>query len=456
MSISDYQHLSKFYIEGGDGPPELPYQPGVALDPFTTGPCAPPAQAVTCYASGTIFSQTANTNQYTQEIRASTKFGNNYLVVGAFGMIIDGKYKAKYATPFDQYDPDVAFTQRTESFAFFAQDELKISDQIKLIGGLRYWHDRKVGDYVGVESISGLTVRFGRGGISFIDPSGTADPALITVQPSAASPSYSGLTARAEIDWKPSPGTLVYASYNRGSKSGGFTFSTGTPFPSQIVDTLNNIPYRPETLNAYEIGLKTKLGARTTFNLAAFYYDYQNYQAYVQVFATQVVRNLPAKIKGLEADFTTRPVDGLTIQLSGALQDGAVKNVLLPDGATVVTHNLPQAPSFSGNALVRYEFDLAGGRASLQADALYQGKSCFTVLCAPVEREPAYHVENVRVGFSPAGSKVDLAVFVNNLFERAYRSYAFDGSLFWGDSLGVYAKPRTWGITATVRFGSSR
>ncbi len=456
VSISDYQHLSKFYVEGGDGPPELPYQPGVALDPFTTGPCAPPAQAVTCYASGTIFSQTANTNQYTQEIRASTKFGNNYLVVGAFGMIIDGKYKAKYATPFDQYDPDVAFTQRTESFAFFAQDELKISDQIKLIGGLRYWHDRKVGDYVGVESISGLTVRFGRGGISFIDPSGTANPALVTVQPSAATPSYSGLTARAEIDWKPAPDTLVYASYNRGSKSGGFTFSTGTPFPSQIVDTLNNIPYRPETLNAYEIGLKTKLGARTTFNLAAFYYDYQNYQAYVQVFATQVVRNLPAKIKGLEADFTTRPVDGLTIQLSGALQDSAVKNVLLPDGATVVTHNLPQAPSFSGNALVRYEFDLAGGRASLQADALYQGKTCFTVLCAPVEREPAYHVENVRVGFSPAGSKVDLAVFVNNLFERAYRSYAFDGSLFWGDSLGVYAKPRTWGITATVRFGTSR
>ncbi len=72
VSISDYQHLSKFYIEGGDGDPELPYQPGVALPPNTTGPCAAPAQSVTCYASGTIFSQTANTNQYTQELRGST------------------------------------------------------------------------------------------------------------------------------------------------------------------------------------------------------------------------------------------------------------------------------------------------------------------------------------------------------------------------------------------------
>ncbi|MGL1489034.1 TonB-dependent receptor domain-containing protein, partial [Vibrio parahaemolyticus] len=93
-----------------------------------------------------------------------------------------------------------------------------------------------------------------------------------------------------EIDFKPTPDTLIYASYNRGSKSGGFTFSTGTPFPTQLVDTINNIPYRPETLNAYEVGVKAKIGASTQFNLAAFYYDYQNYQAFVQVFAAQVVR----------------------------------------------------------------------------------------------------------------------------------------------------------------------
>lgn len=454
VSISDYQHLSKFYIEGGNGVPELPYQPGVALAPFTRGPCPAPAQAVTCYASGTIFSQRALTDQYTQELRASTTIGNNYLVVGAFGMIIDGAYKAKYATPFAQYDPDVAFTQRTESYALFFQDEWKISDKFKLIGGLRYWHDHKVGDYRAVESISGLSVEWGPRAIRFFDPTGVADATGLTVTPRAASVSYSGVTARAEIDYKPTPDLLIYASYNRGSKSGGFTFSTGTPFPGQaIIDTLNGIPYRPETLNDYEIGVKARLGRNTQLNLAGFYYDYKNYQAYVQVGYTQVVRNLPAKIKGFEADLTTHPIPGLTLQLSGAVQDSEVRDVLLPDGVSIVTHDLPQAPGFTANALARYEFALAGGTASLQADALYSGKFCFTVMCAPVEREPSYHLENVRIGFTPAGGKVDLALFVNNLFNRAYRVYAFDGSLYWGDSLGVYAKPRTWGITATYRFG---
>lgn len=454
-SISDYTNLSKFYIESGDGPPELPYVPGTlgaALQ--SPGPCASPAQSVTCYPSGTIFYQQANTNQYSQEIRAAAKMGNNYLVVGAYGLIIDGKFKAKYATPFDGYDPTVTISQRTESYALFAQDEWKFSEKFKLVGGLRFWHDKKVGTYAGQEAYTGLSINFGPKGI-YYNPDGVSPNTTtgVLITPAAASPSYSGVTARAELDYKPSRDTLIYASYNRGSKSGGFTFSTGTPFPSQIIDTLNNIPYRPETLNDYEIGLKTKLGASSTFNIAAYYYDYQNYQAFVQVGFTQVVRNLPATNKGIEADLTTHPIHGLTVQLSGAVQDSEVKNVLLPDGTTLVNHNLPQAPGFSANALVRYEFALAGGKASVQADALYSGKFCFTVLCAPVENEPAYHVENARIGFTPKGSNLDLAVFVNNLFNRAYRIYAFDGSQFWGDALGVYAKPRTWGVTASYHFG---
>ena len=462
-SITDYTHLSKFYIEGGDGDPELPYVENVT--PPASAPCAAPAQSVTCYASGTIFYQRANTSQYSQEFRAAAKLGNNYLVAGAYGLIIDGKFAAKYATPFDTYDPVVAISQRTESFAFFAQDEWKISDKFKLIGGVRYWHDHKVGDYTATEVLPtyALSLHFGPSGISYNDLTGTNTPASwtygsgaasgVTITPAAAHPSYSGLTARAEIDYKPSRDTLIYVSYNRGSKSGGFTFSTGTPFPNQLVDTLNNLGYRPETLNDYEIGLKTKIGNATTFNVAAFYYDYQNYQAFVQVGFTQVVRNLPAKNKGIEADLTTHPIHGLTLQLSGAVQDSEVDNITLPDGSGPVSHNLPQAPGFSANALVRYEFPLAGGKASVQADALYSGKFCFTVLCAPVENEAAYHVENARIGFSPNGGNVDLAVFVNNIFNRAYRVYAFDGSQFWGDSLGVYAKPRTWGVTATMRFG---
>jgi iron complex outermembrane receptor protein len=453
-SITDYQNLAKFYIESDDGVPGLPYVEGAALPPFTTGPCAS-APTITCYASGTIFYQRARTQQITQELRAAANLGANYLTFGAFGMLLTGNYGAKYATPFDQYDPTVRFYQRTRSFAVFAQDEYKFDDHWKLIVGARYWRDSKLAWYTAKEAISGLSVNWGPSGINFFDPTGAADAAGITVTPSAAKPTYDGVTARAELDYKPGPDTLIYASYNRGSKSGGFTFSTGTPFPGQaLIDTLNNIPYRPETLNDYELGLKTKIGRDVQLNLAAFYYDYKNYQAYVQVGYTQLVRNLPATIKGIEAELTAHPIEGFTLQGSAAVQDSKVKNVLLPDGATLVNHDLPQAPGFSGNALVRYEFGVGGARVSLQGDALYTGKFCFSVLCAPDERQGAYHVENARIGVIPAGGKLELAFFVNNLFNRVYRSYVFDGSLYWGDALSVYGKPRTWGLTARMNFGS--
>jgi iron complex outermembrane receptor protein len=461
-SISDYQHLNKFYIESGNGPPEIPYVENIT--PPATAPCPAPNSKLTCYASGTVFFQGANVNQYSQELRLSKASDRNFLTFGAFGMIIDGNYRAKYATPFGGYDPSVRFSQRTKSFAVFAQDEYKLTDQVKLIGGLRYWRDKKEGDYraVHVLPLYALSLNFGPRGVSYTDLTGTNSPSSwtygqgksgVTITPDAATPSFSGLTARAQVDYKPSDRVLVYASYNRGSKSGGFTFSTGTPFPSQLVDTLNNLAYRPETLNDYEIGLKSTLAPGTTLNLAAFYYDYKNYQAFVQVGYTQVVRNLPAKVKGIEADFSARLAQGLTLQLSGAYQDSQVKDVLLPDGVTVVNNDLPQAPKFSGSATARYEFSLAGGTASVQADAIIQSKMCFTVMCAPVEREGGYAVANSRIGFTTAAERVDVALFVNNLFNKAYRVYAFDGSLYWGDTLGVYAKPRTWGLSVRYNFG---
>ncbi|NBU79765.1 MAG: TonB-dependent receptor, partial [Sphingomonadaceae bacterium] len=349
-SISDYQHLNKFYIESGNGPPEIPYVENVT--PPATAPCPAPNSKLTCYASGTVFFQGANVNQYSQELRLSKASDRSLLTFGAFGMIIDGNYRAKYATPFGGYDPSVRFSQRTKSFAVFAQDEYKLTDQVKLIGGLRYWRDKKEGDYraVHVLPLYALSLNFGPRGVSYTDLTGTNSPSSwtygqgksgVTITPDAATPSFSGLTARAQVDYKPSDRVLVYASYNRGSKSGGFTFSTGTPFPSQLIDTLNNLAYRPETLNDYEIGLKSTLAPGTTLNLAAFYYDYKNYQAFVQVGYTQVVRNLPAKVKGIEADFSARLAQGLTLQLSGAYQDSQVKGVLLPDGVTVVNNDLP-------------------------------------------------------------------------------------------------------------------
>ena len=458
-SITDYQYINKFNNEIGDSQPEFAYVQGAT---YTAGPC-PGVASITCYAPGTIFNQNNRTNQVSEELRAATTIGSaNYLVLGAFAMSIESHFHAQYATPFDSYDPQVQFYQQTKSFAFFAQDEYKISDQFKFIFGARYWHDKKIGCYTGHEYWTGFNIHYCPDSINFnydANPPfpGYADVTAstggsITAVPADARPSFSGLTVRTEVDYKPSANTLIYASYNRGSKSGGFSFSTGTPAALAVYDTINGIKFNPEVLNDYEIGLKTSLPGHSSLNVVAYYYDYHNYQAFVQVGYTQEIRNLQAKAKGIEAEFTSHPIPGLTLNLTGSWEESHVPDVLLPDGVTVVRHDLPQAPHWSGNALVRYEFPLAGGNASVQADSMYQSHMCFTLLCAPVEQEAAYHVENVRIGFTPKDTNVDLAFYVNNVFERAYRNYAYDGSLYSGATQSLFARPRSWGVNIRYHF----
>ena len=52
----------------------------------------------------------------------------------------------------------------------------------------------------------------------------------ITLTPEDADRTFDDVTARLELDYRVNDDLLVFASYNRGSKSGGFSFSTGTPF----------------------------------------------------------------------------------------------------------------------------------------------------------------------------------------------------------------------------------
>lgn len=242
---------------------------------------------------------------------------------------------------------------------------------------------------------------------------------------------------------------------NRGSKSGGFTFSTGTPFDPNQVTFLEGIVFEPETLNAYEIGMKSSLaGGTMMLNLAAFYYDYEDYQAFAQLGPVQTVLNQDAEAMGLEIELNARPTDRLFLQVGASFMDSEVKDILLPDTVTLVDHDLPQAPPFAANALARYEFPLGAGTASIQGDLYYTDDFCFTALCAPVEEESSYTLANARIGYAAPDGRWEVAAFVNNLFEEEYRVYAFDSSLFAGVVAGVYAKPRTYGLTVSYRFGA--
>jgi outer membrane receptor protein involved in Fe transport len=116
-------------------------------------------------------------------------------------------------------------------------------------------------------------------------------------------------TGRAVAEWKPTRDNMIYASFSRGYKGGGFN----PPTEGDL-----NSSFAPETVDAFEIGTKNSFfDRRLTLNLTGFYYKYNDFQYSVSEGLTTVTRNIDSTIYGLELESTFRPTPALSIHLTG-------------------------------------------------------------------------------------------------------------------------------------------
>jgi iron complex outermembrane receptor protein len=200
------------------------------------------------------------------------------------------------------------------------------------------------------------------------------------------------------------------------------------------------------------------LGEKATFwdgrarlNGAVFYYDYRNYQGFFLQGLTNVVQNIDATVEGGELEFAWAPVRGANLQLGLSHLESRAKNVPLPAGGLTDTQ-MPQAPRWSVNAVARYEWSIALGRLAVEADTKWNSGQYLELVNAPADYEPSYVVSNARLTFSSADDRWEIAAWVRNLADRAYRVYGLDLSAL-GFEQSVYGPPRTFGATFTYRWG---
>ncbi|MEA3108686.1 MAG: iron complex outerrane recepter protein, partial [Gammaproteobacteria bacterium] len=165
----------------------------------------------------------------------------------------------------------------------------------------------------------------------------------------------SKLTYRAILDHKFTDDLMVYGSAARGFKSGGFSlFAEGTP------------PVKPETLDAYALGLKSDwLRHRLQANLEAYDYDYKNQQVSVYISGGAALVNAAAsRIYGFDASLVAAATSDLTFHvnfgyLHGRYSSFANAPIYLQAPATCLpTPTRLPGPLTPGN--VACAFDAAG------------------------------------------------------------------------------------------------
>src|SRR4029078_9812576 len=116
----------------------------------------------------------------------------------------------------------------------------------------------------------------------------------------------------AAVNYRFSPEAMIYASFSTGFKGGG---TNPRPFYASQV-----ISFKPEVLYNWEVGAKTDLfDRRLRFDVTAFYGILKNAQIGTSVCpdgstpCAALVNGGDAHEKGVEAEFTARPIDRLSI-----------------------------------------------------------------------------------------------------------------------------------------------
>jgi iron complex outermembrane receptor protein len=389
---------------------------------------------------------------------------------------------------------------KTDSYAAFGQIDWDVTKTIRLTGGLRYSKDKKSVDesirVICLACVPGTTpdqlgslapaLDLTASAVSFADAPGVVRATAIDPATGNAtrglSDSWDAVTGTAGIQWRPSKGSLAYATYSRGYKSGGFNAGGIIAAPEA----------KPEFVNAFEAGIKQTLGP-VQLNIAGYYYAYKGLQVPLTIPVAGInlttFANLEsAKSYGVELESSWNVTRQLQLLFNYAYADSKVTSCCYidvadptgiqsgaqPAGAPVggqqfqsLTGNrLPMSPKNKLTISGIYTVEFDPGSVSFSASYDWRSNVYTNVFNRYYYRVPSAGTLDMRLLWTAKDDRYRVILFAKNVLNtlnydtavnstgtNAAQPYAMspDPRYSVNYSLGV-APPRTFGAQFQVKF----
>ncbi|MCJ2183025.1 TonB-dependent receptor [Novosphingobium sp. 1949] len=324
------------------------------------------------------------------------------------------------------------FDQIKKSLAAYTDLSYKLGGHVTLHGGLRYTHDTGrqydfTSDALGVDEVEVLNL----------------------IPSSSLRFSTDNLSGKLGADYRFDGGTLLYASVSLSYRAPSFNAQA-------FFDASELSIAKAEKVTSYEVGAKTQLlGRAVTLNTAAFYYDYRN-QQFVNVdpsTAVQTLLNVPkSRIYGAEADLTAIAASWLNIHggiglLATKILSGTVS------GTNVAGNQLANAPHFTGNLGIDITaFDGPSGTLSFHPEVAYQAGQYFEMVNVARLRQGGYALLSGHIDYESADGLWNLSAWIKNATKKQYFTSRIDLMDGFGLDYNHVGTPRTYGITAGLKF----
>lgn len=331
---------------------------------------------------------------------------------------------------------------------------------LSMTGGLRYtWDGKRIDSrsrtYNGVCRLLTADV----GGVP-------RDPCLYS-----ASANFSKLTYAGTVDYRITPAVMGYFTHRYGYQGGGFTNSATRPGDFQ--------PYRPQTVNDFELGLKSSfsLGALDArFNVAAFQGKFKDVQRLLRLTfvsggiafpLNRIINAATSTVKGIELDGQISYEKLVKLSFAYTFLDAGYDNYVVNNNGVIQDYTnagIAGAPRHSVSGALRVKLPLPDSLAQsyVQVDGSYQTRTYAedTTNFDPVTQTiisrsilPGYGTINARLDFEQIGERgIDLSLWVKNLTKEEYYTAGFDSYTSTGNVVRLLGTPRTFGASLRYEF----
>lgn len=370
---------------------------------------------------------------------------------------------------------------RNRNFSIFGQVSVDLTDKLTFTVGGRYGWDKQEFCYLPSDPTGPFGYEDCKAKVAAADllPTKTTDGKSVGGIKDDAPAWTIGFDYKANEDW------LLYIASRRGYRpkltnypiyespfvTGGPTGACGT---LTCADLRQFQTVKRETVTDVEVGSKLSFnagGARGRFNIAAFYSKYKNATQFISNSSIPVLSSAPdaspaalianaadLSIYGVEVDFSVSPSPNFTFGFNGSVTDTNVDKLLpidttkLPGFGSFTKASVNRlTPAFSGTVSATWILPVhpADGDLVLNGDLYmtddYGGQQGYQL--------KGYELANARLDWKGiAGTRLDLGVFVKNVFDKQYESgvsIILPNQPFNSIYLG---QPRTWGVEAKFSF----
>jgi iron complex outermembrane recepter protein len=379
------------------------------------------------------------------------------------------------------------YVQKATSFSAFTHNIYEVNDALSFTLGLRYTSQEKDfrGDYLttgngacrAFESTFGLNPTPNAGALAPVSGALCAPwmrSALDNLdhRQSKTEKEWSGI---ASASYRFADNINSYASFSRGYKAGGFNLDRAF---SSLVNGVNvsvvsgavgsqtvgqpDTSFSPETVDAYEIGLKTQwFDKALTANLALFHQTFENFQLNTFTGISFVVTEVPEVVsQGAELDFFLRtPIDGLTISGGAAytfaeytknLGAANIPSSFLgrnPNLYYLPGSQLTSAPVWTFGSAISYEQSIFSDNALLKTYVDFRHSSEYLTgsNVDPRKLQSGITLVNGRIAISTKDERWTAELWGRNLTDKRYAQITFDAPL-QGDGPQLTNQPAVGGF----------